>query len=181
MTIQFTKSKWLQDSEGGLWLSLKVTVPNLAKEFVSGMQDKLYDAKLQLHREKRSLDANALLWVLCQKISEAVRNITKEEVYQEAVRQVGQFEFLPIRNDAVDTFISRWSYKGLGWFAEKVDDSKLDGYTKVIAYYGSSVYDTREMSVLLDYIVNEAKDLDIETAPPEEIERIKSLWQQDKH
>lgn len=60
---------------------------------------------------------------------------------------------------------------------EIVDDSKLPGYKKVIAYYGSSVYDTREMSVLLDYVVNTAKDMELETATPDELERMKTGWE----
>ena len=59
---------------------------------------------------------------------------------------------------------------------EIVDDSKLPGYKKVLAYYGSSVYDTREMSVLLDYVVNTAKDMEIETATPDELARMMAGW-----
>lgn len=173
--MNFTKASWYQNSDG-VWLSLKVEQPQQAKEFVAKMKDKVYTAELKEYRKKRSLDANAYLWVLCQKIAEAVRNITKEDVYQEAVKNVGQFEFLSLRNDAVDAFIRRWSSRGLGWFAEKLDDCKIPNYTKVIVYYGSSTYDTREMSVLLDYVINLAKDLDIETATPDEIAIMKSRW-----
>jgi len=177
MEILFDKAKWSQDSEG-FWLSLRVRAPIAAREFVGRMKDKMYSASLKEHREKRSLDANAYLWVLCQKIAEVVRYTTKEEVYREAIKRVGQFEYLPIREDAVDTFIKRWNDKGLGWFAEQVEDSKLPGYIKVIAYYGSSVYDTKEMSVLIDDVIDTAKELDIETATPEELARMKDEWGQ---
>ena len=175
MRVEFNKAKWMQDVDG-FWLLLKVQQPRKAQAFVAGMRDKLNTAEIKEYRKKRSLDANAYLWVLCQKIAEAVRNITKEDVYQEAVKNVGQFEFLPLRNDVVDTFIRRWSSRGLGWFAEKLDDCKIPNYTKVIVYYGSSTYDTREMSILLDYVINLAKDLDIETATPDEIALMKSRW-----
>lgn len=175
MIIQFDKAKWNQDSEG-FWLSLRVKAPALAKEFVSGIQDRIYDAELKQHREKRSLDANSYCWVLCQKIAEAVRNITKEEVYQDAVKHSGQFEPLVLKNDAVETFIHRWSGHGLGWFAEKIEGN-MPGYTQVIAYYGSSVYDTKEMSVLLDYVVNLAKDLGIETDTPEQLAIMKEEYE----
>lgn len=172
--IQFDKAKWSQDSEG-FWLSLRVTVPALAKQFVADMQERLYDAELKQHREKRSLDANGYLWVLCQKVAETVRDLTKEDVYREAVENAGQFEPLVFKDESVETFIHRWSGHGLGWFAKKLDGN-IPGYTQVIAYYGSSVYDTREMSVLLDYVVNLAKDFDIETKTPEELAKMKSLW-----
>ena len=155
-------------------MSLKVRTPAQARQFAEAMQEKLYDADLKIHREKRSLDANSYLWVICQKIAEAVRNITKEEVYRDVVKHAGVFEFFSFPEDAAETFIHRWGGHGLGWFAEATKTS--GGRTQVMAYYGSSVYDTREMSILLDYIVDEAKDLDIETATPDEIARMKSLW-----
>jgi len=136
---------------------------------------KQLSVEVKQYRQKRSLDANSYLWVLCQKIAEVIRS-TKELVYQKTIREVGQFEILPIREDAVETFIDRWSSKGLGWFAEVLDDSKLPGYKKIIAYYGSSVYDTREMSILIDEIVSQAKELNIETLPPDEVESLKALW-----
>lgn len=174
MKIQFDKARWAQDSKG-FWLSLRVKAPAQARQFAETMQEKLYDADLKIHREKRSLDANSYLWVICQKIAEAVRNITKEEIYRDAVKHAGQFQPLVIENDAVETFVHKWGGHGIGWFAEKADDGAA-GYTQIIAYYGSSVYDTREMSILLDYIINEAQDLGIETATPDEIARMKSLW-----
>lgn len=137
-------------------------------------QNKRLSVEIKQHREKRSLDANGYLWVMCQKISEVIRS-TKEDVYKKAVRDVGQFQVLAIEQAAAEQFIKVWNSRGIGWFAEDVD-SKLTGCRKIIAYYGSSVYDTREMSVLIDYIVEEAKELGIETKSPEELESIKRDW-----
>ena len=174
MRIQFDAARWAQDGEG-FWLSLRAKSPKQAKRFLGDMQEKkLYDAEIKIHREKRSLDANAYLWVLCQKVAERVRNITKEEIYRDAVKHAGQWEPLVFKDSAVETFLRRWSGHGIGWFAEKLQSS--DGYTEVMAYYGSSVYDTREMYVLLEYIVNEAKDLGIETKTPDEIAKMEALW-----
>ena len=53
----------------GMWLSLRVTVPLLARRFVSEMKDRMYTAKLGEKRRKRSLDANAYCWVLLGKLS----------------------------------------------------------------------------------------------------------------
>jgi hypothetical protein len=141
--------------------------------------DKLLSVEIKQHREKRSLDSNGYLWTLCQKIAEVI-NSTKEEVYKKFIRDVGQFEILPIREEAVDHWIAVWSSRGLGWYAEVIDDSKIPGYKKVISYYGSSVYDTKAMSVLLDEIVTQAKELEIETLPPAEIASLKNLWDKSK-
>ena len=137
--------------------------------------DKEKQYELKEHKKKRSLDANSYCWILCKKIADVLR-ITKEEVYRKAISEVGKFEILPIKNEAVNTFISAWSSKGIGWICETFNKSKLEGYTNVIAYYGSSIYDTKEMSILIDNIVQEAKQLNIETMTPDEIENLKSLW-----
>ena len=136
---------------------------------------KLLSVVIKPYRQKRSLDANAYCWVLCQKLAEVLKT-TKEEVYRKFIRDVGQWEIVPIKEDAVETWIRRWSGKGLGWFAEVIDDSKLDGYKKVISYYGSSVYDSREMAILIDEIVNTAQELDIETKPEAEINSLLKEW-----
>lgn len=138
-------------------------------------KDKLLKVEIKQYRQKRSLDANSYLWVLCQKIAEAIGS-TKEEVYRKNIREVGQFEIVPIREDAVETWIERWGYKGLGWFAEVIDDCKTNGYKKVISYYGSSSYNTKEMSVLIDSMVTECKELGIETMTPTELAQLKESW-----
>jgi len=175
MTIQFDRAKWSQDSEG-FWLSLMVKVPQQARQFVEGMQDKVYDADIKIHREKRSLEANAYLWTLCQKIAEAVRNLTKEDVYREAVKSAGKFDFILIADEAAETFIHNWSSRGLGWIADRTDYQQ-SGFTQIICYCGSSVYDTKSMSALLEYIVNESKELDIDVRTPDEIAKMEALWE----
>ena len=136
---------------------------------------KTLDVEIKQHRKKKSIDANNYCWVLCQKIAVVIGS-TKELVYQEIIRRVGQFEIVPIREDAVETHIRRWNGLGLGWYAEVMDDSKLDGYKKVINYFGSSVYLSDEMAVLINEIVSECKGLDIETISPAELESLKNAW-----
>ena len=136
---------------------------------------KQLEVEIKQHRKRRSLDANAYCFVLCQKIAEVIHN-TKEFVYRSAIRDVGQFEIVPIKNEAVARWIEVWNSKGLGWFAEVMEDSKLPGYKKVISYYGSSVYDSREMAVLIDEIISQAKELDIETMTPEQLSGLKEEW-----
>lgn len=137
--------------------------------------DKEKQYEIKEHKKKRSLDANSYCWVLCKKIADELR-ITKEEVYRKAINEVGKFEIIPIKNEAIDTFINAWKSKGIGWICEVHNKSKIDGYTNLIIYYGSSIYNTKEMSILIDNIVQEAKQLGIETMTPSELEELKSLW-----
>jgi hypothetical protein len=126
-------------------------------------------------RKKRSNDANSLLWVLSQKIAERLHT-TKELVYRKYIREVGQFEIVPIKNEAVDRWCECWNEKGIGWFAEVLSDSKLPGYKKVISYYGSSIYDSREMSVLLNEIVSDCKSMGIPVISDDEINSLIKEW-----
>lgn len=130
--------------------------------------------EIRPYRARRSLDANAYCWVLCQKLAEKL-NSTKEDIYKEAIRKAGQFDFIAVTDKAVDQFIKAWQSKGLGWYAEALE-SKIDGCKKVMVYYGSSVYDSKEMAHLIDYIVSECKEQGIETLPPWEVERLKKEW-----
>jgi hypothetical protein len=130
--------------------------------------------EIKPYRARRSLDANAYCWVLCQKLSEKL-NCTKEDVYKEAIRKAGQFDFIAVTDKATEQFIKAWQSKGLGWYAEALE-SKIDGCKKVMVYYGSSVYDSKEMAHLIDYIVSECKEQGIETLPPWEVERLKKEW-----
>lgn len=130
--------------------------------------------EIKEHKNKRSLDANGYCWVLCKKIADKL-HITKEEVYRKNIKEMGKYEIFPIRNEAVETFINAWTGKGIGWICESLAKSKFDGFTNLIAYYGSSVYDSKEMALLLDSIVQEAQALDIDTLTPDEIANLKNL------
>lgn len=135
--------------------------------------------KAEKKRKKRSLDANDYLWVLCTKITEKLQDgktmVTKEEVYRKHIEAVGKFEPLAIHEDAVERFFQVWQRNGTGWLV-KVVDSKLDGCKKVFAYYGSSVYDTKEMGRLIESVIEDCRALNIETMPPAELDALLTEW-----
>ena len=133
--------------------------------------------EIKPYRARRSLDANAYCWVLCQKIAEKIGG-TKEDIYKEAIRKAGQFDFIAVTESAAEQFITAWQSKGLGWYAEALE-SKIAGCKKIMVYYGSSVYDSKEMAHLIDYIVSECKELGIETMTPAEISRMMNEWGQE--
>lgn len=130
-------------------------------------RDKLFE--ITEHKEKRSLTANAYLWVLVGKIADAMRT-SKEEVYIEMLKRYGQGDMVSVRDD-IDV-------KGLFKYYEVKGRANLNGkeFVHYMVYRGSSEYDTREMSILIDGVVSEAKDLDIETLPPWEVKRLEERW-----
>ena len=137
-------------------------------------QDKEKQFEIKEHKVKRSLNANAYAWTLIGKIAEVIGS-TKEEVYKEYIKNKGIYRVITIDNKAAPTFIKLWNDKGLGWICE-TSETNIAGLIDVVAYYGTSSYNTKQMAGFIDYIVQEAKELDIETLTPDEIERLKSMW-----
>lgn len=135
------------------------------------LHDTEVDVKVTKHRVKRSLDANAYAWVLIDKIAQK-RRMSKSEVYRNAIREIGGVsEVVCIQNRAVKTMKDVWTRNGIGWQVEEME-SKIDGCTNLILYKGSSVYDSRQMSALIDSLVQDARSIGIETRPQWEIDSL---------
>lgn len=128
--------------------------------------------------KKRSTDANAYCWVLCDKIAKKITTkdvvVTKENVYQDAILQIGTFEAMIVEERAFENFKRIWESRGLGFLVEEV--SRKEKCVKVHCYYGSSTYNSKEMSLLIEYIVETAKSLEIETKSEAEIKSLLEQW-----
>lgn len=137
-------------------------------EFINSLDDEK-NYVLTITNEKRSNDANAYYWTLVNKLSDKI-GIPPKVIYRAHIEDVGgNYEVVPIRDDAVETWVKNWQDKGLGWLCESIGQSKLRGYTNVICFYGSSTYDTRQMSRLIDLCVQDCKAQGIETMTPNEL------------
>ena len=131
--------------------------------------------EIEQKRKKRSLDANAYFFVLADKLAEKL-NIPKEEIYRSCIKEIGGVsEIVCVKNEAVEKLCEGWRHNGLGWQTDTIP-SKLEGCTNVVLYYGSSTYDTEQMSRLIDIVVQDCKALGIETKTPDEIANMLSLW-----
>ena len=64
---------------------------------------------------------------------------------------------------------------GIGFVYDIVTERK-DGFTDVMLYYGSSTYDTAQMSRLINMIVQDCEIFGIETKDPEELEKLLQEW-----
>lgn len=126
-------------------------------------------------KKKRSLDANAYAWALIDKIAEATR-MDKTDVYRREIREIGgASEIVCIQEDAAEMMTRIWEKNGLGWQVERLT-SKIPGCVNLVLHYGSSAYDTHQMSVFLDQIIQDAKALDIETLTDRELSLLKEEW-----
>lgn len=158
------------------WLSGKWLITFSTNENITGSIDKIKDKILRLvvkqYREKRSLDSNAYAWVLMQKIAEAVQS-DKWSVYLEMLAKYSRaFTHVIVKPDVVPRFEAEWrTVRNLG-------EITVNGQTgiQLQLYFGSSTFDTKEMSVFIDGLIEECRQLEIETLPPNEIERMKREW-----
>ena len=161
---------------GELFLTLTLAPEHI--EEATKLQGNALDMKLTKHREKRSKDANALLWAICREIG-AVLKLPDREVYRKAIREVGVYDIVPIQTERIEALERHWSGHGIGWFIEVEDNEskKLPGFKRVRMYYGSSTYNTKEMSVLLDSLAEDARQMGlILRASKREIEEAKRRW-----
>lgn len=164
----FGSKKWL--------LTLEMEEESALESLQNGFGQ---ETKLQVHiakwRKKRSLDANAYLWVLCTKLGYAM-NTTKEEAYELMIQRYS----LPYKDDDGYVVIA---------MNKKVDVSKLEGHWRyykphpsdsdTILYYmikGSSMMDTKEMSDFLNGVVDECHKQGIETATDKEHQAMLEEW-----
>ena len=150
-------------------------IAELASYIDSLDEDKDYLLTVKEHRQKRSLNSNGYAWTLLDKLAEKL-NMAKTDIYRAYIKEIGGNNYLVCCiNDAVDDLCRDWASKGLGWIAE-CEDSKLEGCTNVRLYYGSSQYDTAQMSRLINLIVQDCKTYGIETLTPAELERLCEEW-----
>lgn len=133
------------------------------------------DVSIKKFRKDRSRDANAYYWTLCDKLATRLY-LSKEEVYKQHIKQVGgNNDMVCVQNKGVENLRKGWSENGIGWVTETMP-SKLEGCTNVVLYYGSSTYDTEQMSRLINLCVQDCKAVGIETMTPQELEALVGRW-----
>lgn len=160
---------------------VQLCIPGDVTEELQELTGKQVALSLSKHREKRSLTANSYYWELIGKMAQVLK-ISSTSCHNMMLRRYGTL--------LTDEYGNTWDVR-----VPNADDSKVlendlthlyptskmsigeDGvlYTHYRVIKGSSLYDTAEMSRLIDGTVSEAKEMGIETLPPEELERLKQL------
>ena len=123
------------------------------------------------YRERRSLDANALLWLCLGRIAESLR-IDKWEVYLQMLKRYGKFTYICVKPNVVDAMKAQWRE------CEVIGNVDINGKEAVqmLCYFGSSTYNTKEFSVLLDGVISEMKEMGIETPTSEDMRIALERW-----
>ena len=123
-------------------------------------------ADLKKHRERRSQSQNSYCWELIGKLADAMR-MSKEEMYLQMLESYGQSLLIPVElGKKPDGYIKYYKYHGRSIINEKV----ADWY---IIYKGSSEFNTKEMSIFIDGIIQECSNLGIPTLTEEQIKSMK--------
>ena len=152
-------------------LTVTLTLPRHHADSLKKLMDCEIDAEIKKYREKRSMSQNAYAWTLITKIAQSINPpMNKGEVYVEMLKRYGQGGFISIQADKASDVTRAFDYyvqKGEG----EVNGKKFLHY---MVYVGSSKYNTKEMSTFISGIVEEAKDLGIETLTPDEIARLRN-------
>ncbi len=154
---------------------------NLTAGYEELKNEELLDIRIKKYRARRSLDANAYFHVLVDKLADKLR-ISKPRCKNIMIGRYGQpfyiddsetAEAVIKTNIPVAKMLENESVHCMPC-GQKVEDGKELVFYKV--FRGSSTYDTKEMSILIDGTVSECKDFGIETLPPDELARMINRW-----
>lgn len=163
-------------------ITLEVNEAGRAKETLS-LRDLALDIEIKRHRKKRSINSNSYYWVLITKIA-AVIESSVPEVHNRMLRRYGQIQIL----DGQGVYLTLKDTEAVRAWAEASEEVHLrptdelrkgkDGnlYRTYMMLKGTHEYDSKEMSVLINGVVDEARDLGIETLTPAEIDRMMEQW-----
>ena len=125
--------------------------------------------EIEVKRRKRSKNSNSYFWTLLQQLCEEL-NLDVIQEYKDRVKALGIFRQWEIDSKNVPTFIKMWEDKGIAWFCEIVEE--IGNKTIINAYYGSSSYNSKQMSVLIDNLVQDCNSVGIQTMSDEEIKEL---------
>lgn len=174
-------------------MKLRGRIKNIAKDLMTGhcdvtitmtegnasdiatLADKDLSVEIKQWRNNRSLDANALLWACIGDMVKALGG-DKWEYYIRALREHGQYTMIQIKPEALEKF------KKMYRECEVIGSRIIDGteMLQVLCYYGSSTYDTKEFSVLLDGILQDMRQSGIPVPANEEVQRALEVWENGK-
>ena len=137
--------------------------------------DKLKDCKLSIkavkYRKKRSLDANALLWHCLGEIASSLQ-ADKWDIYLQMLKRYGKYTYICVKPNMVDAVKAQWRE------SEVIGEVNINGSEAIqmLCYFGSSTYNTKDFSVLLEGVISEMKEMELETPLSEDMKRALEEW-----
>lgn len=130
--------------------------------------------KAEPYKKKRSLDANALLWLSIGKIANAMTPpADKWDIYLLMLKRYGKYTYICVKPNVVEAVKEQWRE------CEVIGEVNINGQKAVqmLCYFGSSTYDTAEFSRLLDGVISEMKEMGLEAPTSQEMRRALEQWE----
>lgn len=129
-------------------------------------REKMFDIKE--HKTKRTKSQNSYAWELITQIGNVVRK-SKEEVYLDMLKHYGQREMV--------SMLSSINPNGYFKYFEEIGKGVVNGkeFTHYNIFKGSSEFDTKEMTIFIDGIIQECENLGISTLTSDEIARMRLI------
>lgn len=139
------------------------------KEIIAKGKELTVDIKQ--FRKKRSLDANGMLWSILGQMA-AILKTSKDEVYLEMLNSYGVFTHIIVKSEVVEKVKREWRT------VRELGEVTVNGKTgiQLMCFFGSSTYDSKEFSILLEGVMSEAKELGIETISQAEKVALLDKW-----
>ena len=152
---------------------------------IGNLMGKPIQFTIKERKARRSLDANAYYWLLLGKLGDALR-ISKSELHNIMLRRYGQFYIVDGQavyivipdTDEAQKKVDNDEHFHLRPTSQVKMGKDRKMYRTYMLLKGSHEFDSREMSILIDGLVSECKEAGIETATPEEIARMKKLYEE---
>lgn len=160
---------------GRFQISFSVNEPHAINNINNLCEVEKLSVEVKKYRKKRSLDANALLWLCLGRIAEALQT-DKWSVYLLMLKRYGKYTYGCFKPNVVEALKLQWRE------CEVVGEIEINGQKAVqmLFYFGSSTYDTKEFSVLLDGVISEMKEMGIEAPTSEEMRRSLEIWEKQR-
>ncbi len=126
--------------------------------------DKQYEVKE--YHQKRSNIANNLMWHCLGELAAALLT-DKWSLYLLMLKRYGKFTYILVPPKAVEATQKQWRE------SEVLNTVNVNGRESVqmLCYYGTSTYDSKEFSVLLEGIFSEMEESGLTPPPSSEIRR----------
>lgn len=154
-----------RDWDTGRWnITLELTEGNINE--LDKLKDKDLAADIKIYRKHRSKSANGMLWALIGQIAEAL-HADKWDVYLSEIKKHGKFVLIETIPEAVEDIKKQWRE------VEDIGPHTVNGteMRQLLCYFGSSTYNTKEFSVLLDDVIEDIKELGLEAPTSEDMRR----------
>lgn len=166
--------------EGGkLIVDIPMDQRGIVMNFLRTKKERDYKLEIKEYQKSRSLDANAKMWALIGEMSTILR-LPPEEIYQGYIPDVGgNYWIAPVREEDIAQRAEDWCRGHIGRLVEDIGPcriSELKGYRNLKMYRGSSEYDVPTFSRLLDLVLQDCKQLGIETLSEREKSLLMEEW-----